>query len=233
MWTHPNMGRGSSTSFLLATLSVIDSCVLLLPLYDWLDYGPIKFNLRTYHNASCKIFSYLYTVLPTISSYNLVILSIFRAIGIYIPHKYKSICTKKRAVILIIFVVVLASLSFVYLLFFQNLTKSQFAVKTQCLKDHRYDSHFVTHILPNLKNTFSTFIPIGLIFLVNISIISKLACRKMSSQSSGSKITITLIAVSFLYLITQTPLAVYISIRRKQDWTKASRLEQVHLTIYC
>ena len=224
------MGKGSSSSFLLATLAVIDSCVLLFqPIYDWLYHGPVKFNIRTYSTISCKLSSYLFRIFPAMSSYNLITLSIFRAVGVFMPHKYKAVCTKKRAVILMGVIVIVISLAFVHNIVFHKLMKTSYFTIVQC---NLGGSYFLNNILPNLQNTLVTYLPLMLIFLINISIIVKLACRKMGNQGSGSKITATLIAVSILYLITQTPMAVYVTFFRKQDWKKASPLFKVKFSYY-
>ncbi len=230
VWTRPSMGKGSSSSFLLASLAVIDSCVLLfVPVYDYLYHGPVKFNIRSYNNISCKISSYLMKVLPAISSYNLITLSIFRAVGIFWPHKYKSLCTKKRAIIIMTVILMIMSLAFVHQFVFQKLIKSSYFKIVLCNHD---PSYFLSHVLPNLQNTLGTYLPLALIFLINVSIIVKLACRKMGNQGSGSKITATLIAVSVLYLITQTPMAVYVTFFRIIDWEKAGPVFKVRFSYY-
>ena len=127
------------------------------------------------------------------------------------------------------FTIILISLYFVYMLVIQGLISDP---KLKTIKCNNHRSYFLTHILPNIQNAIFTYCPLVLIFLINISIIVKLACRKMGNQGSGSKITLTLVAISILYLITQTPIAVYISFYRKQDWAKTSPLTKVKFNYY-
>ncbi len=226
------MGPGSSTSFLLATLAVVDISVLITsPLFDWPEYGPIKFPFRTYNNLACKFSSFLLSAIPTISSYNIVLLSIFRTIGIFLPHKYKSICTKRRAVICFSAIVFITILVCLHLFLRAELVIDTKNRQYACAKEFG-NSYFTQTIVPHLMNLYKIYIPLVIIFITNICIIAKLASRKFGQEESGSKITITLISVSVLFLITQIPMAAFVIWRQTQIWTKKSLRQQVMSLFY-
>ncbi len=233
VWTRPSLRRGSSSSLLLACLAVADTLVLLnQPLIDWLHKGPYGHSLRDHSNVLCKISAYLLFVTSGLSAYTLVVLGVFRAIGISQPHKYKSLCTRKNTAITMTCVYTIVLLMYLHRLFQYKLLDWRGVGIWRCnivIKNQLWD----LKVVPNIESTLMAYMPLTLIFMINFFIVFKLIERKIrtlhgtsattdSDAGPGtSKIVYTLIAVSVVFIITQTPLAVFLAWRQTVDWPKA------------
>ena len=92
----------TSSSVILIALAVADSSVLLVDLLDDFVYNGFGIWIEVQHKCLCKSYRYIYAVLNYVAVYCLVVFTIFRVIIVYLPHKSKIYCSRKRALIALV-----------------------------------------------------------------------------------------------------------------------------------
>lgn len=90
--------RKLSSSYYLAALGMSDSCFLVLSFITWLNFADI--NL-TNHNIACQLYYYLQGVCSFLSVWYVVAFTVERFIAVLYPLKRQSMCTVRRAVIVL------------------------------------------------------------------------------------------------------------------------------------
>ncbi len=168
----------------------------------------------------CKLQSYTETVVNCTSAWILIIITLFRAISIWKPHKAKLICTPKRAIILVILVLIMHFTSFLYIpLKWHNwvVRKLRGISVTRCVA---YDniSYSEYHAMQWYQYIAASFVPFSCLVIGNIYIIVKVSLRKIKRHELGPNVsgnnnqaqrdhslTVILILISLLFLITTSP----------------------------
>ncbi len=212
--------RHSTFSLYIRVLAVSDTGVLLsLGFYYWIK---TVFNIDiTSKNAFfCKIWTTFAQMMSAMSGWVLLALAMDRVIGVYWPHRYKHISTKKKAsVILTLIVVTMFALSS------HRLTNKIVSEPhpwfpnqniTSCKINNNY---YMKHIMPWLILCFYTIFPFLFILTCNVSIIYKLmtaAHRRHQHLSSStqnlniSNVTKILMTISLVYLICTGPFTSFV-----------------------
>uniref|UniRef100_A0A336LWA2 CSON006534 protein n=1 Tax=Culicoides sonorensis TaxID=179676 RepID=A0A336LWA2_CULSO len=90
--------RKLSSSYYLAALGMSDTCFLILSFITWLNFADI--NL-TNHNVACQLYYYLQGVCSFLSVWYVVAFTVERFIAVLYPLKRQSMCTVRRAVIVL------------------------------------------------------------------------------------------------------------------------------------
>lgn len=87
-----------SSSYYLAALSISDTCFLVLISLNWLNFQEISFVNQ---NVICEFYSFLQGVCSFLSVWFVVAFTMERLIVVLYPLKRRSVCTTKRAVIVL------------------------------------------------------------------------------------------------------------------------------------
>lgn len=90
--------RKLSSSYYLAALGMSDTCFLVLSFITWLNF--VDINL-TNHNVACQLYYYLQGVCSFLSVWYVVAFTVERFIAVLYPLKRQSMCTVRRAVIVL------------------------------------------------------------------------------------------------------------------------------------
>lgn len=107
--------RKLSSSYYLAALGMSDTCFLVLSFITWLNFADI--NL-TNHNVACQLYYYLQGVCSFLSVWYVVAFTVERFIAVLYPLKRQSMCTVRRAVIVLCGLTVAALIFSAPLLYF-------------------------------------------------------------------------------------------------------------------
>lgn len=88
-----------SSSYYLAALGITDTCFLLLSLMNWLNFQDINLiNL----DGVCQIYSFLQGICSFLSVWYVAAFTVERFIAVLYPLKRQSMCTVRRAVIVLL-----------------------------------------------------------------------------------------------------------------------------------
>lgn len=207
--TTSRMRPFNSTSLFVISLAVVD----LLVISCRISFRRVPFSSTTI----CQLRWYFYNALPLFSNWILVLWTIERFLAVQFPLRVMDWCTVKRTAISIIAAGI-----------FSFAVDIPWAVSyilapagDRCFI--RYESReFMYEIWYAVDSSIHIFIPMGIIFLCNSLIIYRLQqstkrhMQMTSHDESRQKrekeqrnTTITLLTVSFAFLILHAPLAVY------------------------
>ncbi len=203
--------RKSVTSLYFRVISVTKSVVLLSGALFFFVNGLFKYNWRAQSMVSCKITAALTQCSCYSSCWVLVVMSIDRFIGIYFPHKYKLVCSKSRAKI-VIFGTILTICVTVGAFFCIVLENNQ--ERTRCGIAKRYKWLFM-NVYQYVDLLLLNLIPTIVLFTLNIAIIIKLYLVALDRQSKtggvakkdtkGRSATFILLSASFIYFLCTGP----------------------------
>ncbi len=167
----------SSSSVLLIGLAVADTLTLWINLPEhWIAEG-LQYNY-TEHLILCKISDFLMVPIRNFSVYSIVIFTIFRLISVYVPHKAKVLCTRKRAYFALIFTYVIFQLAGIFDLIVKKVERVSYYgdIEYHCTWGD-YDT-FNEQYYQSITLVIITIIPSIVIIGGNILIIVKISKRK-------------------------------------------------------
>ncbi|XP_074650264.1 neuropeptides capa receptor-like [Tubulanus polymorphus] len=210
-----------STSYLLVSLAVADSCILLFSLLrKWIVTLDDRFsNFDMIVPFFCSMRYFLNYYLTHLSVWFLVLVTTERFISVIFSLKAVNLCKTRNAVISICVVTVTMFLLDAHLLYGIvgiYRTPEKIACRLRRSSTYRY---FWFKFWGTIDICISTLIPFFFILFCNVSIIVKvrMSSRKTKSRttnesSSDSKITnmtAMLLTINFMFLITSLPFTLY------------------------
>ncbi|ELU05999.1 hypothetical protein CAPTEDRAFT_208610 [Capitella teleta] len=218
--------KKTACGFLLKVLAVVDTgCLNCGLLRMWImEIHPNDFpklDVRTFSGASCKIHSYMTSLLPQLCAWTLTLVNVDRAVSIAFPLKSLVIWTKTRVIIIWVAILVFLSVLNSHHLVIQTL--QIFSIEDFTMKycnpepDHL---DFMQTVWPWVDFIFLDGIPCTVIIISNIIIIYHLVASSKRRERTvygrqNSKLqstTAMLIAISIFFLITVTPRCAYLFI---------------------
>ena len=228
--------KQSVTSVYFRMLAISDTMVL----YSGAGVGVVLttsgVDLRTVSHSTCKFFVALVKTLCYHSCWTLVLISIDRFIGIYFPHKYRQLCTKRRAVIaLIILVFIMAS-------FVGGFWGSALMVTNDVCGVGMHHLPFFNDVYQWLDLCVLNLLPTVILVSINISIIYKISHSEFGSKEDSNStnttakkqsysLTLILLSISFVYILCTIPTSTaFLAIKTFHGPRKAS---QILLYIRC
>ena len=209
----PGMRQYSSAIYLIA-LAVADACML---------FSLILNNLTRYFskedwdgNAFCKAVRTLTFFASSSSSWITVAVTAERCIAVCYPLKASTLCTRKKAGV-IITVVTTAAVSFCMQNFWYSIYDP---IQGICTFNERY--MHILEIIVWVATVFGIYIPMASILVLNIVIAKALkkaaiSRRQMMSDAAAvsdvdkatKQLTMTVVAISFTSILCTTPLAIW------------------------
>ena len=212
--------RGTPYSRLIICLAIFDTLRLWsgLPI-QWSKFL-FGFHPANLHLVICKLHYYIATVANCTSAWILVIITTFRAISIWKPHKAKIICTSKRAILLVIISFMIHVISFLHIPLkwhIWGMVRQRGVITLGCQKPDENLSDLEHDVMRWFMLIAASLFPfLGLIF-GNTYIIIKVTLAKFKRQNSNTRnsihrqnqrdhsMTLSLITITVLFLITTFP----------------------------
>jgi hypothetical protein len=208
--------RKSPVSVFMSALAVADSLVLLLDfLNNWLKMVPNVFLL----NASlgfCKFHRWFFDVVYTYAAWLVMSLAIERFIVVWFPLKAKSICTKKAALVGVIFMPIFISFTYLHSLFAWHIDEDQ-----TCNLVPRF-VWFMSSVHPWLTAVLYSYFPVIVLIVCTAGITVQLVKMKRQQQEIANKkdgdsserakeykVAITVVSVCVTFFFLTVPLTLY------------------------
>lgn len=220
--------RWSSSLYLIA-LAVADMSVLYVGLLrQWVKYT-FDVDVRSIHPVMCRVHWWLMYSCADIPIWILTAITVERLVSTLCPYKSKSICTKNKAKIVLVVVVVGALLINCHLLYGFGSIEIQNGNMTTyipCAPRTKSYEHFFAKVWTWIDLCKFSLVPFMILSAGNICIILKLVSsrRKVMTRvqpgpsqstvpqtSSGrtSNMTILLISLNFVFIICTSPVCIY------------------------
>ena len=222
---HRSMRR-QSTYIYLAVLSITDTLVIyigLLPIWIGELTG---YNIRNQGNWTCKIIN---TVASTVSDYSvwlIIAVTVERYIAVCHPLKATTMCTRVRAIKVIMGLLALLLAINAHFLWTveTQLFKHGGEYIPQCVAARNFNM-LVEYVWPWMDAFIYSFLPFAVLMVLNVLIIRqviKARRRREEMRSagsggsdhrriqpeSGSKLTVMLLTISFAFLLMTLPMNV-------------------------
>jgi hypothetical protein len=200
--------RKSSTAVFFMALAVSDIIlVLFLPFERWLHWTT-KWSIYDLNIHSLTLAKKIldYTVFHS-SSWILVCVTVERVIGVLIPHKVKTICSRKKALLMVIctclFILIVNTLAFTVLV---DITYSKETGPNW--KDKVTNGRLIVQWW---DICMAFLIPLSIISSGSIVIVIQLlrASVQKSSSSKTNPVTLKLLAVNGVFIVTMSPFCIF------------------------
>ena len=222
----------TSSSVILIALAVADSSVLLVDLLDDFVYNGFGIWIEVQHKFLCKSYRYIYAVLNHVAVYCLVVFTIFRVIIIvYLPHKSQIYCTRKRAFITLVVIFTIMCLINFDCLSIQYIIihdENSNIIEIDCWFVGKW-TYFYIYYIEYVSLCLRTIVPFSVLIVGNSMIIYKIHKFNRQRQdmtqtanqnaADSQSMTATLISISVLFLVTQTPFVITNYIDKRLDYS--------------
>ena len=221
--------RHSSATPYLICLAVSDNIYLLsgiamMPLMTFMGYKDLY--IMTFHLSGCVIYLFVAYYSAQVSSWLITAVTIERVGVVVMPHKSKSLFTKKRSYFVILLIVIILFIENSHIFFAHELVTID--GEKACLIKEQFE-YFSINIWPWLDAIMYNFLPFFIIIICNIIIISAVlkSVRNRQSMMAGTddpkndsetnRMTQMLLAISFFFIITTTPISMYLLFANPDD----------------
>ena len=207
--------KGSPSSMMMIILALMDTGNLNTGLLrHWINKR-FSLDVRALTTAGCKIHMFATYLFGCMCGWSLVLLTLERTVSVLYPLKARKICSRNKMTIAFVVITVFLFLVNCHILVFSRLV--QMANYTACqIEEKHYD--LVMNILYWQDMLLSSAVPSGLIFIGNALIIYRLTTARIrrrqtmnvdNKQAGGGSITFMLIVISFMFLLTTLPIAIF------------------------
>ena len=96
----------SPSSLILMVLAMADSLYLMFNIPFDIFLYVYDIDITESHILMCKLYIWVVTSVDTTANLLIIVSTIFRVIAVYLPHKVNIYCSRRRALLAIILVVV-------------------------------------------------------------------------------------------------------------------------------
>ncbi len=205
---------GSVSSIFFRILAIVDTIFLFSTLPRYWIIVIFRYDIRNYHDVICKIHPFLVYWSGHLTGWILSAVAIERAVGVSMPHIYKSMVTRKRAKVLLATIILALGGLDSYLLFSRRIIAGYCSTDPDMIE---FD-HNVWFYLDITAYCFCPFTMICLsnvciiFFVVRSSIWRKKSLTTNQASASTSSLSTILITVSVVYLACSLPVEIYIPV---------------------
>lgn len=179
----------------------------------WIKYM-FAVDIRHLSEIACKLHLYLICFGSQSSSMLIVVVTLERFIGVWLPLRHKRTCTPSNAVAVITVIAVVNGILNAHLLYGMVSSKDR-----NCTPIDDAYTYFVLHVFSKILACVSFFIPLTVLFIGNIAIIVRVLMRSRknririaphksssSTNSKDSQMTAMLVTLNVVFMVCVTPM---------------------------
>ena len=221
--------KSAVATIYLTALALVDTGLLWIGVASWWATTALGWSFRNKHLAMCRLELYLVNCLTMLSSWVLVLVSVQRALVVLFPFKAKVIATRKKSYASLI-VLLLSIMTYnLYSIFTAKLEtyENNGRVEGVCMYG-AYVGDFDGKYWGVISLIMTLILPFGTLLIANVIIIIKVIQAKVKrsrlqstdhDQGHVTKMTTTLVCVSVIFLILNTPYATVYYLMSTPDYT--------------
>ncbi|KAK2165796.1 hypothetical protein LSH36_45g07020 [Paralvinella palmiformis] len=218
--------RRHRTSIYLVVLAIVDTAVLYTGLLRHWIREVIDVDVRNISAPGCKIHIFLVYFLVHFEAWILVWISAERLVAVCLPHRAKVIFTVRFVWLQI------TGTGFVTFIINLHIFWTVSLKANICVPYNRKYEVFWEEIWSKVDLVISSFVPFVVMFLMNLAIVTRLLHLRSTRKRTTSHVTAApanamstmLITVNFAFLITTSPVAIYLTNLRA--WQHSARTER-------
>ncbi len=232
---------GSVSSIFFRTLAIVDILYLYSSLPRIWVNAVFQYDIRNVHVAVCKLNTFFVYWSGHMSAWILSAVAVERVIGVSMPHRYKSLVTRRRAkIVLLTTILALAALNAYFLVFkVLRVITNDYSDKTSITCAVTSKEAFSAIVWSYIDIAVYSICPFTIICLSNICIIfflirasikRKLSMANTEATDKTSNVSVILLTVSFVYLVCTVPIVVYFPVelawwKSEVTWKRISQLD--------
>ncbi|KAK7103629.1 cysteinyl leukotriene receptor 1-like [Littorina saxatilis] len=216
-----NMKRSAMPVYLTA-LAVSDTCLLYTGLLRRWVMNVFDLDFRTLHSAVCKLHTWLVYAVTIVSAWILMFMTVERAISVWKPHHVSLLCTRKKAAVIVVGIVVFSLVANAHLLYGVDVMDVGNGTKVCFAPDEDY-LYFFDAVWSWADLTLASLLPFTVLLIGNTLILWKVSLSARAARYLGSvrpddvmqrkkttsSMTITLVALSIIFFFLTSPVCVY------------------------
>lgn len=198
--------HSASTCWYLMVVAVFDALYILSgPIWRFVVTLPGGVDLSYYY--FCLDY-YIFYLSPQLSAWSLVAVQIDRVIRVWLPMKATELCTRRRAVLVVLGLTLsLGILNIVHLIHWKPTETSD---SKTCYYRNKESEYFQAEIYPIIDLMLYAIIPSAMMIVCNLLIIIRMnyiiKMMEMSASAKGFRVmTITLLVTSAAFIIFTLP----------------------------
>lgn len=221
--------RKSPSSAVLSALAVADTAVLLTSLlrHCILAFSNNAMDVRGISQASCKVHTLMTYFLMQLSAWTLVVVTTARLISTLLPFRSRVLCSRRRLLLTLLFICIALFLVNFHIVFTVELHEvcyvhpdGNVTLVKQCHHSDQY-AGFWFNVWPWIDSSLCSIIPGVVILIQNIAMVRNVMKARKTRRNSlhvtrnnqgKTSVTAMLIAVSMLFIATNIPIVVYMSV---------------------
>ncbi|KAH3836759.1 FMRFamide receptor-like [Dreissena polymorpha] len=212
--------RVSSTALFLTVLACSDLLVLYSGLLrQWLIYL-FDTDVRNLSEAGCKINVWLVYSSLDFSAWILIVLTLERVVSTWMPHRARTLCTKKTAFAFIIAVgvFILGINSHILYGIGYKITQDEnyYPIENKCIEIDRNYAYFFENVWPWIDLCVYCAVPFVVIVIGNALILFKVLNSQKKSKSTiasrlakKSSMPAMLFTLNIVFLLSTLPVSIY------------------------
>ena len=187
-------------------------------------------EIRTTHVVTCKLYDFVATSLQYTSNWLIIVFTIFRVIAVYLPYTAHVHCSRLRALIAILIVIIL-SMSYNVMNVFSSYVYIIDEDTGEGLMDCTYTGEawdkYHKHYASWLDLFTKALIPFFILVICNSMIIYKILKLKrkrremtntVRKNEDSQSMSLMLISISVLFIVTQAPFIISSHIEKNMDY---------------
>ncbi|XP_045160735.2 cysteinyl leukotriene receptor 1-like [Mercenaria mercenaria] len=216
--------RQTSTAIYLTALAVTDLLVLWTGLLrHWIIYM-FEIDIRAHSAFGCKLHLFILYISFQCSSWFLVAVTTGRFIGVWFPHKVKTVCRTRNVCVIIVAILSFFLILNMHWFYGAGLKKNNSTQTFECNLLDNVDYVIFFEHYKWIDLCIFSLVPLTVLTSANVSIIVRLLTRKLKTRNQVeptdhviaersnriSQLTITLLIVNTVFIICTPPISVYI-----------------------
>ena len=221
-----NLKRSAMPVYLTA-LAVSDTCLLYAGLLRRWVMHVFDVDFRTLHSLTCKLHTWFVYSFIIVSAWLLTFMTVERTLSVWRPHHVSLLCTRTKAAVIVVSIVVTSLLVNSHLLYGVDLVAvaggSGNGTDSVCYGPDEEYMYFFDAVWSWVDLTLSSLIPFAVLLLGNCLILWKVSLSDRAARYLGSvrlndavqrrkktsSMTITLVVLSVIFFLTTSPICVY------------------------
>ena len=200
----------------LMALALTDTTFLWVNSVQWSLANTINVNVRDLNQDMCKFLMFLTNFLYMLSAWIIAFISVQRMLVVLLPYKAKQIATRNKTLVSLLVLIPTLMAYNTFLLI--NFIDSCSSTVTQCpsgLNHKKFRRNFWSLIF---VLTTLVILPFSTILIANVILITKFIQSKIKKNGQTKRITTTLISVSLIFLILNTPCDIILYLLPTPPW---------------
>ncbi|KAL8609099.1 hypothetical protein ACOMHN_030440 [Nucella lapillus] len=210
----------SAIHIYFTALAGVDLLYLWTIVFNWVIMYNLDYDFKTVDGVFCKIFTWLYTGVGTVSCWYLVCMTVHRAMSVVWPHRVHVLCTRRTVFLVLIVVTGVVGLLYCHYLAGVDVVSLDEGKTYRCTMASPDYIHFHSNVFVYVELLVYSALPSVVLVLANAVLTWKLlasaqtagrnltegsSSQARSREKAANSVTLTVMALSLTFLVLTLP----------------------------